>query len=968
MDRIRYNTANYPSESTNGVRFASSSSQPNYSSKAVQDALRHLASIDLIDLCNEAKVERCRASRDLRSCGCLVESVLNSCGHASLCAECIQRCENCPICRTSLPKNGNILRPRLYYECVEAGLISKDCNVRFQEKEDGETHLTADVQRLYSLFDVAMENNLCCLISHYVTDVCMDESAVSSDPVIAFLLDEVVVKDWCKRAFKNIIEQVQGIYNLEITEMKTKMDALLKVLAKLVGLSSVLEVLNLSFKDTHSAKLDDLNRLQESILKTKQHMDMMLWCIRHQFLENVRSRHDNVFTWRSVVRERKSAAVERAWPEAVELYGESTGQDNSSLFIEDALLNLEVDKGDEQASAIELEVASLQRDGGSSFFRSKIEGLGGSYPFENVRAAIDTLFLCGGSDMVVAKRAILLYYLFDRHWMMADEEWRHVVDDFAATFSITRHSLLESFAFYLLDDHTDEALQEACHLLPEIAGPESHPKIAKVLLERKAPDSALMFLRWCGRDGGAEISLSEAVTAIRVRVECGLLTEAFMYQRMLCIKVKEKQLNHKLPVDALDESEGEVRSWTDWVLVLVTEICYLCVRRNIIDRVIELPWNDDEERHLHKCLLDCAIVNPLATAGSLLVVFYLQRHRYIDAYHTNKELQLVEEDLFSKNSVDEEGLYRMRSSADWRSGLVNKAVELLPEVEQQLLKAGKLPEDMALCVDRADCQREADVGRVLEEAGSMPSASSSLCSSLILQMEHDPSFKSSRFPILKPAGHVGVTEPEFQNLASPSTSHGNFFMDSEKSSKPPFSMVKNYKLDDVLTSGIRSMKASAVKDCNRASSRLFNGEFQDAQLDEVSSPVEQNGLFGSLSKVSPPHSRRVMAKPTRTPSSNRGLLDDSPEERFKTASGKRFLPRDLDRPGNTASLGDAMDISWSREAYSSPAADFNTSAQRWRSDETSDEEEQQSPEKLRVVSSRLTTKKRSSIRGRLSRR
>lgn len=52
--------------------------------------------------------------------------------------------------------------------------------------------------------------------------------------------------------------------------MKTKMDALLKILAKLVGLSSVLEVLNLSFKDSHSAKLDDLHHLQESISKTKQ--------------------------------------------------------------------------------------------------------------------------------------------------------------------------------------------------------------------------------------------------------------------------------------------------------------------------------------------------------------------------------------------------------------------------------------------------------------------------------------------------------------------------------------------------------------------------------------------------------------------------------------------------------------------------------------------------------------------------
>ncbi|GMQ04791.1 hypothetical protein CsSME_00050102 [Camellia sinensis var. sinensis] len=43
-----------------------------------------------------------------------------------------------------------------------------------------------------------------------VTDVCMDENAVSSDPVIAFLLDEVVVKDWCKRTFKNIRTELQG--------------------------------------------------------------------------------------------------------------------------------------------------------------------------------------------------------------------------------------------------------------------------------------------------------------------------------------------------------------------------------------------------------------------------------------------------------------------------------------------------------------------------------------------------------------------------------------------------------------------------------------------------------------------------------------------------------------------------------------------------------------------------------------
>lgn len=125
--------------------------------------MEHLASVDLFELCDEAKVEHCRATRDLRSCGRYVEYALISCGHASLCAECSQRCDLCPICRVPIPMDDNRLRLRLYHECIEAGLISKRCDERIQEK-DGEKQLTADVQRLYSLFDVALENNLVSLI------------------------------------------------------------------------------------------------------------------------------------------------------------------------------------------------------------------------------------------------------------------------------------------------------------------------------------------------------------------------------------------------------------------------------------------------------------------------------------------------------------------------------------------------------------------------------------------------------------------------------------------------------------------------------------------------------------------------------------------------------------------------------------------------------------------------------------
>lgn len=93
--------------------------------------------------------------------------MLNSCRHASLCEECCQRCDICPICRVPVPKSGAKTHLRLFYECVEAGLIPKNS----KEKPlvgDGENKITTDVQRLYSLFDVALENNLVSLICHCI--------------------------------------------------------------------------------------------------------------------------------------------------------------------------------------------------------------------------------------------------------------------------------------------------------------------------------------------------------------------------------------------------------------------------------------------------------------------------------------------------------------------------------------------------------------------------------------------------------------------------------------------------------------------------------------------------------------------------------------------------------------------------------------------------------------------------------
>lgn len=58
--------------------------------------------------------------------------------------------------------------------------------------------------------------------------------------------------------------------NLTETDMNNKSHLLPRLSSKLGGIANVLEVLESSFRHSVSAMLEDLNQLQENILKTKQ--------------------------------------------------------------------------------------------------------------------------------------------------------------------------------------------------------------------------------------------------------------------------------------------------------------------------------------------------------------------------------------------------------------------------------------------------------------------------------------------------------------------------------------------------------------------------------------------------------------------------------------------------------------------------------------------------------------------------
>ncbi|CAH8361395.1 unnamed protein product [Eruca vesicaria subsp. sativa] len=890
----------------NAARSISLPKQPDYSSKPVQEALRHLASINLRELCNEAKAEHCRATRNLTLCGRSVNYALKPCGHASLCEECSQRCDVCPICRCSLPRTGDKLRLRLYYQCVEAGLISS--------AYDDEHQLGADVCCLYSLFDVAMNNNLISVVCHYITNVCMDETAVSSDPVIAFLLDEVVVKDWVKRTFRSILAELREIYSLEAKEMQAWLDSLLKYSKQVAGLCRVLEVMESAFKGSITPQLQDVQKLRENIGKTKQHLDIMIWCIRHGFLEDVRSRYSNFTSWKALVRERKSEAIKRAWPDAVDQSSDCNVQ-GASLFIEDALENLEREPECSQDIGGDLEVECLQNDE-RSVLRSKIEGISGSYPFKNLRTAADILFLHGSSDLVVAKLAIFLYYLFDRHWSTPEKYWKHIIDDFAATFGISRHSLLESFVFYLLDDPSEEALQEACSTLPEICDPETYSKVAQVLLERENPETALMVLRWSGRDGVSElVSIGEAVTAIRVRVECGLLSEAFTYQRSLCLKVKENKLKNGALKDVSDDVDSW--NWTEWMEILVNEFCCLSIRRNVVDRIIELPWNPDEEKYLHRCLLDSATDDPSSAVGSLLVVFYIQRYRYIQAYQVDLKLQKIEEAFVSENQIGEGVISRMRSQSLWRKELVDKAIDMLPVIQQQQVRSGQLSEVEDASESASEAARNSDAQQPEMNSSTVP-----FHTTVFLQMAKDAGAR-------EPVANNGSSTPFQPSRLIGNASHGKLLTSTNRGQKSEVrSITKTLKFGEVST---------PFKDLDRARGNRLKGK----KTKDISPDINVD-RFMENNMSSPYLGRAAVNDPvTMNPRSN--YLNGSEQKPESTFFGTRRQPGREHPSSNFVDLDDPMDMSSSFKDNNNVLATEkrnNSGGLRWRSDEASDEEDE----------------------------
>ncbi|KAF3448294.1 hypothetical protein FNV43_RR09007 [Rhamnella rubrinervis] len=130
-------------------------------------------------------------------------------------------------------------------------------------------------------------------------------------------------------------------------------------------------------------------------------------------------------------------------------------------------------------------------------------------------------------------------------------------------------------------------------------------------------------------------------------------------------------------------------------------------------------------------------------------------------------------------------------------------------------------------------------------------------------------------------------------------------------------------------------------DSNRSSRVLRQSNLLGSQsAAKILPETEHSRTINKLQNTSP--SRRFRADLVTTPSSNHDLFKKSSKDLQLSVSSKRVQPDKDDSAQDIIASDDLMDVSWSYIDKDFAVEDRNVNGgPRWRSDETSDEEDEQ---------------------------
>ncbi|KAK9824980.1 hypothetical protein WJX81_002675 [Elliptochloris bilobata] len=421
-----------------------------------------------------------------------------------------------------------------------------------------------DVARLHALFDVALGHGLGSLVVDYVVEVCSDRFYTSSDALEAYLLDGECVKKWAAGALVQVHSWLStGLVRpggVDVGALRSQLGRTNSIVLVLRALAAPVPAppaaappAAAAAEAPHGGDLEDALRLQQCL-------QVLDWCAAVQLSDAWAARRwRSEPEWRAAVSQRRGAA--HPLPTFLQRLLQRLGLVGSAAF---------------------------------------------SYPPASLEKAVAGVFLSGGAGEATwqDKLALLLYLLSDAG--IAD------LEAFRLGFSVPPAQLAEWHAAALVDQAlagpTERAsLDTACLLLPGAATAGTPFLFVEALAKLGRPEEALAVLR----------ALEEAETALQIRLDCGLITEAFLEARRCCDHVPAEQRG--------PHTRALVRRLAEWAQ-----------RARMVHEVIQLPLNALEEQAM------CGWMEEQAAAGGraahALPVFYLLRGRIAEGLHANAGL------------------------------------------------------------------------------------------------------------------------------------------------------------------------------------------------------------------------------------------------------------------------------------------------------------------------------------------
>ncbi|XP_013393920.1 protein ELYS, partial [Lingula anatina] len=322
------------------------------------------------------------------------------------------------------------------------------------------------------------------------------------------------------------------------------------------------------------------------------------------------------------------------------------------------------------------------------------QGGAGLYPPKSLHALL-TIYLLENISLA-SKHSLVAYFFLDLISMMGEKD-QNLVDRlsrFCQAIHLPQSRTRMIQGFWLLDhkDFEEAVLLLLDPMLLEEMLPWQHNRIIKAFLYQGEEKIALKFLR---------VKKPPLVTPEDVRLHLtvllanGLISEAFEYQKV-CSNNERDNDN------------------------LLGHLFTACQQTKTIDRLLQLPLTDGEERQLLQYLRDSKETRNM----EILMLHFLQRARYVEAIRLNEKLG---------QTLLHESDPKTRERAAARNSIVDCYSKVLPSVQRKLTFGNDHRPKKTMHLTRREIQRPRPLSTVVHHNNNQKVISNAMLINAVLE-------------------------------------------------------------------------------------------------------------------------------------------------------------------------------------------------------------------------------------------